>query len=58
MFLFWLLLALAIGVGEQIKLEYDAYKYNKSGGFYARHPCFKPSPWEQEYIDRNKHKYR
>ena len=29
MFLFWLLLALALGVGEQIKLEYDAYKYNK-----------------------------
>lgn len=54
MFLFWLLLALAIGVGEQIKLEYDAYKYNKSGGFYARHPAFKPSPWEQEYL--NKHR--
>lgn len=58
MFLFWLLIALAIGVGENLKDSYDAYKYNQSGGFYARHPAFKPKPWEQEYLDRNKRKYR
>ncbi len=54
MFLFWLLLALAIGVSENISDSYKAYKYKQSGGFYARHPAFKPSPWEQEYIDKNR----
>ncbi len=58
MFIFWLAVALLIGVSENIKDSYEAYKYNATGGFDARHPCFKPKPWEQEYIDRNKHKYR
>ena len=48
MFLFWLLLALAIGTMENITDSYKAYKYNSTGGFYARHPAFKPEPWEQE----------
>ena len=30
MFLFWLLLALAIGIGENIKDSYDAYKYHQT----------------------------
>lgn len=58
MFLFWLLLALAIGTMENLTDSYKAHKYNQSGGFYARHPAFKPEPWEQEYIDKNKHKYK
>ena len=54
MFLFWLLLALAIGTMENITDSYKAYKYNSTGGFYARHPAFKPEPWEQEWIDKNR----
>lgn len=30
MFLFWLLLALAIGTIENLKDSYDAYKYHQS----------------------------
>lgn len=41
MFLFWLFLALVLGVLEESKDGYDAYKYNKDGGFEAKHPCFK-----------------
>ncbi len=40
MFLFWLGVALAIGIGEKIKDSIDAYNYNKTGGFEARHPEF------------------
>lgn len=54
MFLFWLLLLIAIGTMENITDSYKAHKYEQSGGFYARHPAFKPSPWEQEYL--NKHR--
>lgn len=39
---------------ESIKDRIDAYKYEKNGGFYGRYPCFKPKPWEQEWIDKNK----
>ena len=41
MFLFWLFLALVLGVLEESKDRYDSYKYNKDGGFEAKHPCFK-----------------
>ena len=41
MFLFWLFLALVLGVLEESKDRYDAYKYNKDGGFEAKHLCFK-----------------
>lgn len=58
MFLFWLLLLIAIGTMENITDSYKAHKYEQSGGFYARHPAFKPEPWEQEWIDNNKHKYK
>lgn len=53
MFLFWLLLALAIGTLENLKDSYDAYKHP-----YQTPDCFKPKPWEQEYINKNKYKYR
>lgn len=31
MFLFWLAIAIAIGVGESLKGSYGAYKYKASG---------------------------
>ena len=45
MFLFWLAIAIAICASEEIKDSYDAYKYNKDGGFYAKYPCFKPKDY-------------
>lgn len=46
MFLFWIFVALALGVLEEVKDRYDAYKYNKDGGLDAKYPCFKKEPWE------------
>ena len=54
MFLFWLLIALAIGTLENLKDSYDAHKYHQSGGWETRHPAFQHKPWQQEYLDRNK----
>ena len=48
MFLFWFAVAIAIGVSEEIKLSYDAYKYHQRGGFYADHPCFKPKDYNNK----------
>ncbi len=31
MFLFWVAIAITIGVGESLKDSYDAYKYKTSG---------------------------
>lgn len=47
MFLFWIFVATAIGVAENVKDSYDAYKHP-----YKRPDCFKPKPWEQEWIDK------
>ena len=54
MFLFWIFVVIAICACDAIKDSYDAHKYNSTGGFYARHPAFKPKPWEQEWIDKNR----
>ena len=45
MFLFWLFIAIAYGIAEEIGLRIDAYNYKKSGGFYAKYPCFKPKDY-------------
>lgn len=45
MFLFWLFVAIAYGICEEIGLRIDAYNYKKSGGFYAKYPCFKPKDY-------------
>lgn len=45
MFLFWLFIALAYGIAEEIGLRIDAYNYHKSGGFYGKYPCFKPKDY-------------
>lgn len=45
MFLFWFAVAIVIGVSEEIKLSYDAYKYHQNGGFYAKYPCLKPKDY-------------
>ena len=52
MFLLWLGIFIICCLAEEAKDSYDAYKYNKDGGFYAKYPCFKPKPWEQEWIDK------
>ncbi len=41
MFLFWLAIAIVIGLSEEIKDSYDAYKYHQNGGFEAKYPCFR-----------------
>lgn len=45
MFLFWLFVAIAFGIAEEIHDSIDAYNYHKSGGFYAKYPCFKPKDY-------------
>ena len=52
MFLLWLGIFIICCLAEEAKDSYDAYKYHKKGGFYAEHPCFKPKPWNQEWIDK------
>ena len=52
MFLLFLGIFIICCPAEEAKDSYDAYKYNKDGGFYAKYPCFKPKPWEQEWIDK------
>ena len=52
MFLLWLGIFIICCLAEEAKDSYNAYKYNKDGGFYAKYPCFKPKPWEQEWIDK------
>ena len=52
MFLIFLGIFVICCLAEEAKDSYDAYKYKKSGGFYAKYPCFKPKPWEQEWIDK------
>ena len=46
MFLFWLFIAIAFGIAEEIGISYDAYKYHKNGGFYGQHPELKR--WNQQ----------
>ena len=41
MVLFWLGVFAVCCIAENLKDSYDAYKYNKDGGFEAKHPCFK-----------------
>ncbi len=38
MFLFWLLVAILIGIGENLKDSYDAAQYQKRGGIEAKYP--------------------
>ena len=48
MFLVWLAIAILIGVGEKAYLSWDAYKHP-----YQQPDCFKPKPWEQEWLDKH-----
>ena len=48
MFLFWLFIALAYGIAEEIGLRIDAYNYHKSGGFYAKYPELKPKNYNKK----------
>ena len=43
MFLFWIFVAIAFGIAEEIHLEWDAHKNP-----YQSPECFKPKPWEQK----------
>ena len=52
MFLLFFLIFGICCIAEEISDSYKAYKYHKKGGFYAENPCFKPKPWEQEWIDK------
>ena len=52
MFLLFFLIFGICCIAEEISDSYKAYKYHKKGGFYAEHPCFRPKPWEQEWIDK------
>ena len=52
MFLLFFLIFIICCLAEEAKDSYNAYKYKKNGGFYAEYPCFKPKPWEQEWIDK------
>ena len=52
MFLLFFLIFIICCLAEEAKDSYNAYKYKKNGGFYAENPCFKPKPWEQEWIDK------
>lgn len=47
MFLVWLAIAILIGVCESVHDSWDAYKHP-----YQQPDCFKPKPWEQEYLDK------
>mgnify|MGYP003294160742 CR=1 FL=1 len=47
MFLFWLFLALAIGAAENISDSCNAYKNP-----YVTPDCFKPKPWQQDWVNR------
>ena len=42
MFLFWLFIALIIGVAEEIHDSIDAYNYKKNGGLYGKYPELRP----------------
>ena len=61
MFLFWLGIFVICCIAENLKDSYDAHKYNKSGGFEAKYPCFKREPYHsdevQQWLDDCK-KYR
>lgn len=48
MFLFWLFIALAYGICEEIGLRIDAYNYKKSGGFYAKYPELRPKDYNKK----------
>ena len=56
MFLLFFLIFGICCIAEEISDSYKAYKYHKKGGFYAEYPCFKPKPWEQEWIDKHNSK--
>jgi len=42
MFLLAIAIFIICCIAEDISDSYDAYKYTKRGGFYAKYPCFKP----------------
>ena len=42
MFLLFFLIFIICCLAEEAKDSYDAYKYTKRGGFYAKYTCFKP----------------
>ncbi|MBQ3161610.1 MAG: hypothetical protein IJC04_05730 [Oscillospiraceae bacterium] len=47
MFLFWLFVAIAIGVIENISDSYQAYKHP-----YQTPDCFKPKPWQEDWLNK------
>lgn len=54
MFLLGFFVTVALGVILEISDTYKANQYNKNDDFYTKYSCFKPKPWEQEKIDKNK----
>ena len=52
MFLLFFLIFGICCLAEEISDSYKAYKYHQKGDFYAENPCFRPKPWEQEWIDK------
>lgn len=48
MFLFWLFVAIAFGILEEVKDSYDAYKYHQSGGFYGKYPELRPKDYNKK----------
>lgn len=49
MFLFWIFVVIAICAYEALKDSYDAHKHP-----HQTPDCFKPKPWQQDWIDKNK----
>ena len=47
MFLFWLIVAIVIGVIENISDSYQAYKNP-----YQTPDCFKPKPWQEDWKNK------
>lgn len=44
-----ILVFIGCGIFESAKDSYDAYKHP-----YQTPDCFKPKPWQQDWIDKNK----
>ena len=49
MLLFWIVIAIIIGVGESISDSYSARKNP-----YQTPDCFKPKPWQEDWINKNR----
>lgn len=47
MFLFWLFVAIAIGVIENVSDSYQAYKHP-----YQTPDCFKPKHWQEDWLNK------